>query len=87
MANCNFTIEFTNPSEALIERARKEIIQTGGIFNGTTANGSFEIPTVLGRVKGSYNIQNQVIEMNITRKPFGVGCSRIERELREQLGQ
>jgi hypothetical protein len=81
MAKCNFSISYTQPIEQLIEKARKGIISQGGTFNGNTQSGSYSVPSPLGKITGTYEVQGNSIAFAITDKPFLVSCNRIKDEL------
>jgi hypothetical protein len=85
MAKCNFSIAFDGDASQLVEKARKEILQAGGTFNGNETAGVFSLGTPLGTVKGNYTIREQIFMIDILEKPMLVGCSRIESELRRYM--
>lgn len=87
MAKCNFSIDFEGPIAPLIEKASNEIIAAGGSFNGDINSGSFQIPTPLGKVSGSYTVRGNAINFEITNKPIVISCAKIEAELRKRLDQ
>lgn len=78
---CQFSIPFSGDSESLIQRAKQEIEKSGGSFAGDTSQGNFETKTPIGSICGSYQINNQQISFSITKKPFLLSCSKIEKEL------
>jgi hypothetical protein len=81
MAQCNFSIQFGTSAEELAEKARKAIIGAGGTFQGNAAAGNFDVSTPLGAIRGNYVIQEPVIHVTITSKPFLVSCGLIEKQL------
>jgi hypothetical protein len=85
MAKCNFNIDFTEPIETLIEKAKDVITSTGGTFEGDTVRGHYSIPTKLGKITGDYSVSGSSIAFAITDRPGLVGCNRIENELRKYL--
>ncbi len=85
MAKCNFNIEFNEPIEGLIEKARTGITAKGGTFTGDTLSGSYAIQTKLGAIEGNYKVITGAVVFEITDKPFFVPCSIIEEELRKYL--
>ena len=82
MAQCNFSIPFSSSPEALAVKAQQAIMNAGGSFNGDSSAGNFDVSTPLGDIRGSYVIQQQVIMVTISSKPFLVGCGIIEKQLR-----
>ncbi len=85
MAKCNFNVDYTDPVEKLIEKAKSGITSMGGTFEGDTVNGKYSIPTKAGKVTGLYLVQENSIIFEITDKPGLVSCKRIENELRKYL--
>ncbi len=82
---CSFSIDFQNSPDILITKASVAITQAGGMFDGGDQTGNFYISTPLGIIAGDYIISEQTASFNITKKPFLVGCGRIEDELRKYL--
>jgi hypothetical protein len=86
MAKCNFSVDSAQPVAQLIDKAKKAIASAGGTFDGNTEKGNYSIPTPLGKITGAYTVNGNVIAFEITDKPFLVGCSKIEDELKKYLG-
>ena len=82
MAQCNFSIQFGMTAIEVAEKARKAIMSAGGSFQGNEVTGNFHVSTPLGAIRGSYIIQQPVIHVTISSKPFLVSCSLIEKQLR-----
>lgn len=82
MAQCNFSIHLNISPEEVAEKARTAIMNAGGSFTGNAASGNFDVSTPLGAIRGSYLIQQPLIHVTITSKPFLVGCGVIEKQLR-----
>ncbi len=78
---CQFSIPFSGDPESLLKRARQEIENTGGAFNGDAAQGTFQARTPIGSIQGTYQISGQSISLTILKKPFLLSCNRIEKEL------
>lgn len=85
MTKCNFNVDFTDPIEKLIEKAKSGITSMGGTFEGDTVKGKYSIPTQFGKVTGNYLVQENSIVFEIVNKPGVVSCKRIENELRKYL--
>lgn len=85
MAKCNFNIEFDEPKEQLVDRAKTGITSKGGTFEGDTENGWFSMPSPAGKIVAVYKVNGNMINFEITDKPLIVGCDRIENELRKRL--
>jgi hypothetical protein len=85
MAQCNFSIDFTGPSETLIGKASSAITGAGGTFRGDSEGGDFSVSTPLGKIAGAYTISSQTIGFTITDKPFLLSCGMIEDQLRKYI--
>lgn len=82
---CQFNIPFSGQADSLLQRAKQEIERAGGFFTGDSAQGSFQAKTPIGSIEGSYQIFGQEISVAITKKPFLLSCSRIQKELSEVM--
>lgn len=82
---CLFSIPFSGSADSLMQRAKQGIEGTGGFFAGDSAQGSFQAKTPMGSIKGSYQILGQEISLAITKKPFLLSCSTIQKELTEVM--
>lgn len=85
MAKCNFSIDFSGSADSLVQKAQTAITNAGGQFNGDASSGGFIISTPIGKVSGSYAVENQKFHINIEDKPFLVSCSKIESTLKDYL--
>ena len=73
-----FSVGFTEDPSALIARAEKAAIKYGADFKGDATSGSFS-----GKgVKGTYSIQDRVVIVNITDKPFFIPWGVVASEVR-----
>ncbi|MCR6640765.1 MAG: hypothetical protein NVV82_17670 [Sporocytophaga sp.] len=70
MGKCNFNIEFNEPIDGLIEKARTGITAKGGKFEGDTLSGNYAIQTQLGPIEGNYKVIIGAVVFEITDKPF-----------------
>ena len=82
---CKFDLNFTEPAEIAVGKARAAVQSQNGIFNGDTNNGSFEVTVFGNTIKGNYTVSGQVLNLVITDKPFFVPCSTIESFLLKQI--
>ena len=87
MAVCVFDIPFTGSATALFERARAGLLAQGGTLTGDATRGSVDVPTPVGRMKGTYAVTGQVAHFEILEKPFLVSCARIHSELAKLAAQ
>lgn len=88
MAGCNFTIIIKESAETVINKAKQAILKAENAqFDGNASTGIFSLPTPLGFVKGTYNIEQDKIHFVIDEKPFLVSCHLIESKLSGFLEQ
>ncbi|MES2690409.1 MAG: hypothetical protein V4658_08405 [Bacteroidota bacterium] len=85
MSTCNFSIDLSGTAEELIAKAQSGIIAMGGSFEGNTETGSYSISTPLGKVSGTYIVQNNAANFTIHEKPMFLSCNMIEEQLRKQI--
>ena len=82
---CKFDIPLTGPAEKTIGKARQAVESQNGIFNGDETSGNFELNVFGNNIKGNYSISGQVLNLEITDKPFFVPCNMIESFLQKQI--
>lgn len=75
---CKFSVNFNEPVESALLKAKNAIEGQSGIFNGNDHNGQFEVTVFGNHIKGNYTVETQVLNIEITDKPFFVPCSMIE---------
>lgn len=83
--SCTFTINHSGNKLTLVDNLRAAILQVNGTFEGDESEGVFRGQTPLGGFSGRYNVSGDDITVVIDDKPFLVGCSRIEKEIRQYL--
>jgi hypothetical protein len=84
--SCQFIINYPKPKEILVQQLEEALRKVNGRFAGDVAAGSFEGNTPIGAFSGSYRVVGDDIEVTVDKKPFLIGCSRIESEIRNYLG-
>lgn len=82
---CDFTFPLTVSADSLVDKMSKAITGIGGTLSGDTSSGTFQLPTPVGKISGSYGIGDQGLQVHIEDKPFFVSCSQIEAQLRKSL--
>lgn len=83
---CNFPIEYPKSKDEMVSQLKAAIeSQTNGIFQGDTSSGSFSFTAKGFGLAGNYNIVGDVIDVNITKKPWLLSCKKIESEIRKYL--
>lgn len=85
MSACNFTIAFTRSATEILDKAKKTVEAQNGNFTGDTTSGNFDVNVFGNTVVGSYTVEGQNLNIEITDKPFLVPCSMIESFLKGQL--
>lgn len=82
---CQFAIAHTLTPDAIYARAQKAIGGMGGTLTGTPAAGSFRLSVFGAAIVGNYTTTESAIEIEITDKPFMVGCGMIQQQLEKAL--
>ena len=82
---CNFSFPFSGSAESVLDRARNAVQGQGGAFVGNQNSGTFQVSVFGSAIKGSYQVNGQVLNIKIDSKPFIVPCSTIEGFLRNQI--
>lgn len=80
----SFNINFPGNSNQFVVKASNAIKTKGGIFEGDASKGTFSLQTLIGAVKGNYqvvsapNSAETQIAVTITKKPLIVPMSKIQ---------
>lgn len=85
MADCNFSISFSQDPSDLVNKAKAAIEKQGGVFNGDATSGSFRVK-IMGTLSGSYTITENQMNINIDAKPIFISCGQIESFMKAQFG-
>jgi hypothetical protein len=85
MSACEFNVPFSGEPEAIYQKAKKVIESQGGVFNGDTNAGSFDITVFGNRIAGDYTVSGQELQLKIHTKPMLIPCGMIESVLVKQL--
>lgn len=85
MSACNFIIPFTKSVTEILEKAKKTIESQSGNFTGDENTGNFDVSIFGNTVVGSYSVNGQELNIDITEKPFLVPCNMIESYLKSNL--
>jgi hypothetical protein len=86
----SFHIDYPGSAGDFILNATKAIKGKGGIFSGDEQTGSFSIKTLIGTIKGNYEVLNQKetasqVAITITQKPPLVPMSKIKSVIADNL--
>lgn len=83
--SCKFSVTFSEPVESAVEKAKNAVESQSGIFNGNVNGGNFEVTVFGNNIKGNYSVAGQVLDIEITDKPFFVPCNMIESFLAKNI--
>ena len=76
--SCKFSVNFSQPVESALSKAKNAIESQSGIFDGDENSGQFEVTVFGNHIKGNYTVEAQVLNIEVTDKPFFVPCNMIE---------
>ena len=80
----SFTVQIRDEISSVLKNIESEIISSGGGFQGNSDNGSFDVKSPLGTIKGEYScISDNEIRITIKDKPFIIGYGIIETVVKE----
>ena len=80
----SFNIDYPGSSNEFVVNATKAIQNKGGVFQGNASAGSFSLQTLIGAVKGTYQVVSDPnspqtkVAITITKKPMVVPMSKIQ---------
>lgn len=80
-----FEIPFNGDAKSIISKAKSTLENANGSLIGNETNGDFDVNTKVGKVEGTYLVQNQNLVVTINRKPIIAPYSMIEDALRKYL--
>ncbi len=85
MSACNFSVTFTKPVGDILAKAKETVESQSGSFTGDDTKGNFDVSVFGNTIVGSYVVEGNVLNIDITDKPFMVPCSMIESFLTSKL--
>ncbi len=83
--SCKFSVNFSEPAESAVLKAKNAVESQSGIFNGDVNRGDFEVTVFGNNIKGNYTVSGQILNIEITDKPFFVPCNMIETFLAKNI--
>jgi hypothetical protein len=83
--SCNLKIPFT--TDNIISKMRNAMSKAGGTLDGSDTSGEFGLSTPVGDVRGTYKVNGNVLEVDISEKPFFVSCDMIEAQIEQYLNK
>jgi hypothetical protein len=78
-------ISFRGSPKSLISKVKDAVKDNGGSFSGDEDKGKIKISTLLGEIRGAYNIKDDKIRVEILKKPFFVSEEKIMREIKKMI--
>ena len=85
MSDCNININFSGLAEEILSKAKSAVASQGGSFEGDLNSGEFHVSLMYNTVAGTYTVEGNQLQLNITEKPMFVPCSAIESYLVKKL--
>jgi hypothetical protein len=82
---CHLTFQIQVPAAELLSQIQKLAQEYGGQFQGDEKSGRLALHFILGSIEGDYIIEGDKLYLNITRKPFLVGCETINTMITENV--
>jgi hypothetical protein len=82
---CNFSVTFTKPVNEILAKAKETVESQAGSFTGDEAKGNFDVSVFGNTIVGTYVVEVNILNIDITDKPFMVPCSMIESFLTSKL--
>jgi hypothetical protein len=80
--SCRFSIPIKISPDEVYAKATAAIKGAGGTTTATGDNGTFSIPTPIGKIAGDFSIDAGIMNVIITDKPLLISCSAIEQRLK-----
>jgi hypothetical protein len=82
---CHLTFQIQVPPAELLSRIQKLAQEYEGQFQGDEKSGRIALHFILGSIEGDYIIEGDKLHLNITKKPFLVGCETIRAMITENV--
>jgi len=74
-----FSISIKGSAQKMVDKVKALAEKEGGSFYGTAESGSFSG----GKVKGTYRVYSDSVQITLTEKPMVVPWWKIEKEIRK----
>jgi hypothetical protein len=84
--SCSLNIPYKKDISNLYNLGLNEAIAHGGGLSGDKQSGTFFVPALGGVFEGNYKVTNDVIQIEILKKPFFIPCNAIEVFLKSHVG-
>lgn len=80
-----FSLPLNQDPDQALKHISASIIDAGGEFSGDTKSGIFSGKTSMGNIAGTYQIEGDEINIEITKKPMMLSKIAIKSTMREYL--
>ena len=87
MASCKFELRLTKEPESLFARAKKAVEYYNVQFDGDINGGRFSLDIWAGSIEGFYSFNNEMLTVNLTKKPILLPCKVIEEFLKAEINK
>ena len=77
MGRCQLTFQIQVPVEELLSQIQELAKEYEGQFKGDEKSGHVSLQLIVGSIEGDYTIEGNKLHLNITKKPFLIGCETI----------
>ncbi len=81
----DITIPLQEEKNSIHKKMTKAVAKAKGKLEGNEDNGNFEIPVAVGTIKGEYTINEDALEVKVTKKPMLVSNKMIQEALEKFL--
>jgi hypothetical protein len=77
MGQCQLTFQIQVPPAELLSQIQKLAKEYEGQLKGDEKSGHVSLQFIVGSIEGDYTIAGNKLHLNITKKPFLIGCETI----------
>ncbi len=85
MGHCQLIFQIQVPAAELLSQIQKLAQEYEGQFQGDEKSGCIAVHFILGSIEGDYTIEGDELILNITKKPFLIGCETISSTIMEHV--
>ena len=85
MGQCQLTFQIKVPAAELLSQIQELANEHEGQLQGDEKSGHVFLHFILGSIEGDYTIEGNKLHLNITKKPFLIGCEIIGSTIKEYL--
>jgi hypothetical protein len=79
------TFQLKVPAAELLGQIEKLAQEYNGQFQGDEKSGTVSLQILIGSIEGNYTIDNDKLNLNVTKKPFLVGYETIGSTIKAYL--